>query len=195
MKNTTKILILAALMNACAPLSSIPYAFKPVGFTKGQIEFALKPAVRDWAAKSANQFTAIIDENCTDDANCSTIELVNSDTIEFEAGLGGVDVDRDAPKHAYGLCTAETSEGGIDAKSVRKCKDAARNGDVVKFNIKVIKKAAEINKLQQVVAHELGHAFGFGHKECGTLMYPKIGECQASEVTALDVAYSYEGSE
>jgi hypothetical protein len=41
---------------------------------------------------------------------------------------------------------------------------------------------------QQVVEHELGHAFGLSHDECGTVMYHKTSECQSGHVTPADVA-------
>src|ERR1700690_2790221 len=71
---TPKILIFILLAVGCTN-STMPYAFRPIGFTAQENQL-IQEAADEWQTKSNGRYFIMIDENCSED--CSVIRKVEA---------------------------------------------------------------------------------------------------------------------
>jgi hypothetical protein len=156
-----KFLILSFLLAGCAS-SSVPYAFRPEGFTDQEIGL-IQESADEWQMKSNGRYSVIVDENCPDD--CSIIKKVEI--------IDGADT-------AIGSCLATVDHFGI--RTHEAC-DEANPDHIQSFEIQLkYDYNVKYNSL-----HEFGHVFGKHHDpEPNNVMYADIEE-QAQELTVRDL--------
>ena len=156
-----KLLILVLLCSACAG-SSMPYAFRPEGFTD-QDNVLIQKAADEWYAKSNGKYLVMLDVNCPGD--CSVIRKVDA--------VDGSDT-------AIGSCLAIVDHYGIRTHIA--C-DEANADDVQSFEIQ-LKYDYNFNYNS---LHEFGHVFGKHHDpEPDNVMYADIEE-ESRELTDRDI--------
>ena len=155
------LLLVSIFLSACAN-SSVPYVFRPEGFTDQENGW-IQDAATEWYTKSNGKYSILVDVNCPGD--CSTVRKV--DTVD------GADT-------AIGSCLATVDHFGIRTHVA--C-DEANIDDIQSFDIQLQK---DYNALNNVL-HEFGHAFFKHHDpEPNNVMYADYEE-EARELTARDV--------
>jgi hypothetical protein len=158
---TPKYLIFTLLAVGCTN-STVPYAFRPEGFTAQENQL-LKDSANEWYTKSNGRYSIMVDENCPD--GCSIIRKV-----EIIGGKG----------NHIGSCLATVDHDGIRIHTA--CENANKD-DIQSFEIQLQKDYnVKYNSL-----HEFGHAFFKHHDlESYNVMYSDYGE-QARELTIRDL--------
>jgi hypothetical protein len=156
-----RLIIILFICSACSS-STIPNAFRPIGFSPQEIQ-QLNDSTNDWYTKSNGKYNLIIDENCPADI-CSTIQKVDN-IPDNEDAIGSCLATADH----FGIRTNEACEdAGDDAQTFTILLDSHYN--------------VHYNSL-----HEFGHALGKVHDpNSNNVMFPDIEE-QSRTITDRDL--------